>query len=70
MKKLFLLGLTGLFLSGCGTASQQAEFWKHDTMYKNLDHFKYSIEGYKNTSPEDVKKTVDQEWFGEPVGSK
>ncbi len=70
MKKLFMLGLIGLFLSGCGTAAQRSEFWKHDTMYKNWDHLKYSIDGYKKTTPEAVKKTKVQDWWGEPIGSK
>ena len=70
MKKLFFLVLIGLFLTGCGTAAERAEFWKHDTMYKNWDHFIYSSDGYKKTTSDDVKKTKEQNWWGEPIKGK
>jgi len=70
MKKLFLLGLIGLFLSGCGTAYQKSEFFKHNTSFKNLEHLKYSIWGYQDTKQDDVKKTRKQQWWGESINTK
>ena len=67
MKKLFLLALIGLFLSGCGAAAERSEFWKHDSLYKNWDHMKYSLWGYKNPTSETEKKSGEQEWWGLPT---
>ena len=67
MKKLFLLVLVGLFFSGCGTAAKESEFWKHDTMYKNWDHLKFSLYGYKHPKAETLKKTQEQGWWGIPI---
>jgi len=64
MKKLFLLLLTALFLYGCGAAARESEFWQHDTMYKNWDHLKFSLYGYKNPAPEPAKKSQEQGWWG------
>ena len=64
MKKLALLFLAGLFLTGCGASARQSEFWKHDTMYKNWDHMKFSWFGYKNPGQESAKKSSEERWWG------
>ncbi len=64
MKRLIGLVLLGLFLSGCGAAARESEFWQHDSLYKNEDHLKYSIWGYKNPTEESGEKSLDQEWWG------
>jgi hypothetical protein len=64
MKKLFLLLLTALFLYGCGAGARESGFWQHDTMYKNWDHLKFSLFGYKNPSAEKAKKSQEQDWWG------
>ena len=60
MIKLLVLLILGVFLSGCGTAAKLSEFWEHDTMYKNCDHLKFSIFGYKNPTKETLKKSQEQ----------
>ena len=67
MKKLFLVVFIGLFLSGCGSAAQRSEFWKHDTMYRNWDHMKYSLWGYKTPTQDTANKSEEQEWWGIPT---
>jgi len=64
MKRLLLLLLLGFFLSGCGAAARESEFWKHDSVYKNWDHLKYSWWGYENPTKETGKKSLDQGWWG------
>lgn len=64
MKKLFLLLLTALFLYGCGAGARESGFWKHDSMYKNWDHLKFSLFGYKNPASEQAKKSQEQGWWG------
>lgn len=70
MKKLFLLFLLGMFISGCGAAAQRSEFWQHDSIYKNWDHMKYSWGGYKNSTEETLGKSEGQEWWGIPKPEK
>ena len=65
MKKLLLLVVLVAFLGACGTAAEQSEFWKHDTMYKNYDHLKYSWSGYQDCGSEYTKATKAQSWWGE-----
>ncbi len=62
MKRLFLVGVVGLFLSGCGTAAKESEFWKQPSMYKDWGHMKYSM-GVECT-PEVTKKSMDGGWWG------
>ncbi|HUU40080.1 MAG TPA: hypothetical protein VMW42_03975 [Desulfatiglandales bacterium] len=64
MKKLLFLLLISAFLFGCGTAAKQSELWQHDTMYKNGDHMTFSIWGYRNTTAEKQKRSVEQGWWG------
>lgn len=67
MKKLIALLMLCAFLFGCGAAAQESEFWKHDTMYKNWDHMKYSWSGYKSPTAESGKKSLDEGWWGSQV---
>ena len=64
MKKVLGLLTLIVFLFGCGAAATQSEFWKHDSMYKNWDHTKFSWAGYRSTMKEDQKKSVEQGWWG------
>lgn len=64
MKRLFLVAIIGLFLSGCGTAAKESEFWKHPSLYKDWDHMKYSLG--ENRSPEMTKETKEHGWWGLP----
>lgn len=56
-----------LFVAGCGTAAKESGFWENDTMYKNMDHLKYSWFGYKETSAQDVEISKDQAWWGKEI---
>ena len=67
MKKLGLLLLLGLFFAGCGTAARQSEFWEHSSMYKNWDHMKFSMTGYKNPTADTGNTSKSQGWWGEEI---
>jgi hypothetical protein len=64
MKKLALLVVLVAFLAGCAGADS-SEFWKHDTMYKNTDHLKYSWSGYQDCGSVYTKETKEENWWGE-----
>jgi len=72
MKKIIItIAMLSIFsLYGCGTAAKQSEFWEHSTMYKNCDHMKFSIWGYKNPTDETFKRSHEQGWWGIPIESK
>lgn len=67
MKKILLLTTVLLFLVGCGANATKSDFWKHDTMYKNWDHMRFSLWGYKNPTAEDYRKSVEEGWWGVEV---
>lgn len=67
MKNIFLIGILAMLLIGCGHSAKDAEFLEHKTLYKNWDHAKYSWWGYRNPSPEDLKKSQEQSWWGSEV---
>ena len=62
MKKFLLLLIVVVFLAGCS-----AEWYQHDTIYKNHDHMFYSMGGYKNTTKEDLQKSETEGWWGEEI---
>jgi hypothetical protein len=61
MKKIvFFLLLVAFLVAGC-----TAEWYQHDTIYKNHDHMFFSWWGYKNITSEDLQNSEQQEWWGE-----
>ena len=75
MKKLILILIAIFGLSGCATLAQrstlwekikQSEFLEHDTMYKNWEHMKYSLWGYKNPTENTLIKTQEERWWRRP----
>ena len=64
MKKAIVMIMLALFLGGCSGTLQQSEFMEHDSMWKNWDHMKFSLFGYRNPTEEDRQKSIDQGWWG------
>ncbi|MHB8772046.1 MAG: hypothetical protein ACYC7J_13715 [Syntrophales bacterium] len=67
MKRALAVMMMVLFLAGCGAAARESEFYKHDTMYRNFDHLKFSWWGYKEAKPAEVQKTKTQDWWGKTI---
>ena len=67
MKKLFLVLIMAMFLLGCGGSAKKSEFWEHDTMYRNMDHLKFSWKGYKSPTPKTQKMSQTEDWWGIPI---
>ncbi|NNG02336.1 MAG: membrane lipoprotein lipid attachment site-containing protein [Desulfobacteraceae bacterium] len=63
MKKIIFLAVIIIFLAGCSSMSQSG-YAEHDTHYKNWDHMKFSLWGYRNPAPEDLTKAEEQGWWG------
>jgi hypothetical protein len=64
MKAFLVLMAVALLLFGCGTAAQQSGFYEHDSMYKNMDHLKFSWGGYKSPTEQNAQQSADQQWWG------
>jgi len=67
MKKLLTLLVLSACAAGCGAPASQSEIWKHDTMYRNWDHMRFSWGGHQEISSEEVKKSTEEAWWGKPV---
>ena len=63
MKRFFLVLTAVLFLAGCA-AARETGFYEHDSLFKNWEHMKFSIYGYKQVSPNDVQKSWEDGWWG------
>lgn len=71
MKRFIAVMMTVLFLSGCGAAARESGFYEHSTMYRNYDHLKFSMCGYKKIDPQEVRQSKEQDWWGITIeGSK
>ncbi|MDI6688390.1 MAG: hypothetical protein QME06_09255 [Desulfobacterales bacterium] len=64
MKKIVLIFILCMFLAGCGTLAKESEFYEHDIIYKNWDHMKFSIYGYKCPLAESLKNIDVEGWWG------
>jgi len=62
MKKVIFLLIIAFFLAGC-----TAEWYKHDTIYKNHDHMFFSWGGYNNPTQEDLNKSESEGWWGQEI---
>jgi hypothetical protein len=63
MKKLVVIGLLlGLLMTGCSS-----EFYKHDTVFKDWDHWKFSWWGYHNPTAQDASESQQQGWWGQEI---
>ena len=62
MKKLFILIALTLLVAGCSS-----EFYKHDSVYKDWDHVKFSWSGYQNPTAEHAKMSEERGWWGEEI---
>ena len=60
---LVLLGMV-LILAGCGAAARESGFYEHNTMYRDWDHFIFSLNGYKKVDPKKAQESKAQEWWG------
>ena len=70
MKKILLIAMLFLFLSGCGQAVRESGFYSHDTHYKDLDHLWFSWHGDKDMTAKEAKKSNENMWWEIPVDSK
>ena len=62
MKNIFFLLILAIFLGGCSS-----EFYKHDSIYKDWDHVKFSWWEYENPSAEHAKMSDERGWWGEEI---
>ena len=60
MKILIILFMIIAVCAGCGSLAKESEFWQHDSHFKNWEHMKFSLWGYKNCTDETAKKSMEQ----------
>ncbi|MBU0574882.1 MAG: hypothetical protein KJ704_01380 [Proteobacteria bacterium] len=64
MKRLFVVMMTALFLSGCGAAARESGYFEHDTLYKNWEHMKFSVSGCNKVDQKEAMLSKEQDWWG------
>ena len=67
MKKLVVLLALTACVAGCGGSASKSGVWQHDTLYKSVDHMRFSWGGYKDATFEEQKQSVDEGWWGKEV---
>jgi hypothetical protein len=67
MKRFIAVMMMVLFLAGCGAAARESGFYEHSTMYRNCNHLKFSMCGYKKVDPQEVRQSKEQEWWGKTI---
>ena len=67
MKRWLVVIMAVLFLAGCGAAARESGYYEHKTHFQSWEHLKFSLWGYKDVNPVEVKKTKEEGWWGIPV---
>jgi hypothetical protein len=67
MKRAITVLMMVIFLAGCGAAARESGFYEHNTMYRDWDHLKFSIYGYKTVEPQEIQESKDNDWWGKSV---
>jgi hypothetical protein len=62
LKNLVFLIILTIFLAGCSS-----EFYKHDSIYKDWNHVKFSWWEYENPTAEHAKMSAERGWWGEKI---
>jgi uncharacterized protein YceK len=64
MKRWLVVIMVVLFLAGCGTAARESGYYEHNTHFKSWEHMKFSLWGYKDVKPVEVKMSKEGAWWG------
>lgn len=67
MKRLLAVTLIVLFLFGCGAAARESGFYDHNTMYRDWDHAKFSMWGYKAVDKKEAQQSKVEDWWGKTI---
>ena len=62
MRIIFIAMILCMILSGCSS-----EFYKHDSIYKDWDHVKFSWWEYENPTAEHAQMSAEHGWWGEEI---
>jgi hypothetical protein len=67
MKKLLILLVVVACAAGCGTSASQSGVWEHETLYRDMDHLRFSWGGHKDVSSEELQKSAEEGWWGKEI---
>lgn len=67
MKKLLVMLVVIACAAGCGAAAGESGVWEHETLYRDLDHLRFSWGGHKEVSREELEKSMEEGWWGKEV---
>ncbi len=67
MKKLLVLLVVMVSAAGCGGSASQSGVWEHKTVYRDMDHLRFSWGGHKDVSGEELRQATEEGWWGKEV---
>ena len=62
MKRLIVVMLLVFMIGACSP-----EFYKHDSIFKDWDHWGFSWWGYNNPTAEDARNSAEGGWWGAEI---
>jgi len=62
MKRLIALIVLVFMIAACSP-----EFYEHDSIFKDWDHWGFSWWGYKNPTAEDARSSAESGWWGAEI---
>ena len=62
MKRLIALIVLVFMIAACSP-----EFYEHDSIFKDWDHWGFSWWGYKNPTSEDARSSAENGWWGAEI---
>ena len=67
MKKLLILFVLAACATGCGGPASKTGVWEHGTLYRDLDHMRFSWGGHRDVSTDELQKSTEEGWWGKEI---
>ena len=70
MWRVFLVVIASVCFLGCGPTARESGMFDHSAMYKDFEHMRFSLYGFRNPTQETLKMSQERGWWGLEVPQK